>query len=65
MRQITFADEIASSGRDAQAGEQASPQHREFPAENVTKRLVEHLDRARFVVMKRPAEVGAAMPGCG
>lgn len=61
--QITFADEFASSGQDAQAGEQTSPQHREFPAENVTKRLVEHADRAGFVVMKRSAEVGAAMLG--
>jgi hypothetical protein len=32
----------------------------EIVAEIVAKRLVEHLERARFVVMKRPAEIGAA-----
>ena len=31
----------------------------EIMAEIVAKRLVEHLDRAGFVVMKRPAEIGA------
>ena len=34
-------------------------------AEIVAKRLVEHLDRAGFVVMKRPAEIGAAALGRG
>jgi len=32
----------------------------EIMADIVAKRLVEHLERAGFVVMKRPAEVGAA-----
>ena len=32
----------------------------EIMAEIVAKRLVEHLERAGFVVMKRPADVGAA-----
>jgi hypothetical protein len=31
----------------------------------VAKRLVEHLDRAGFVVMKRPPAVGAAALGRG
>ena len=34
-------------------------------AEIVVKRLVEHLDRAGFVVMKRLAEIGAAALGRG
>jgi hypothetical protein len=35
-------------------------------AEIVAKRLVEHLvERAGFVVMKRPAEIGAAALGRG
>jgi hypothetical protein len=33
--------------------------------EIVAKRLVEHLERAGFVVMKRPAEIGAAALGRG
>jgi len=37
----------------------------EIMAEIVAKRLVEHLERAGFVVMKRPAEVGAAALGRG
>ncbi len=37
----------------------------EIMAEIVAKRLVDHLERAGFVVMKRPAEVGAAALGCG
>ena len=32
----------------------------EIMAEIVAKRLVEHLERSRFVVMKRPPEAGAA-----
>ena len=32
----------------------------EIMAEIVAKRLVEHLERAGFVVMKRPPEIGAA-----
>ncbi len=32
----------------------------EIMAEIVAKRLVEHLERAGFVVMKRPAAIGAA-----
>jgi hypothetical protein len=35
----------------------------EIMAEIVAKRLVEHLERAGFVVMKRPAEIGAAALG--
>jgi hypothetical protein len=31
----------------------------------VAKRLVEHLERAGFVVMKRPPIGGAAVLGCG
>jgi hypothetical protein len=31
----------------------------------VAKRLVEHLEQAGFVVMKRPPSVGAAAPGRG
>jgi hypothetical protein len=34
-------------------------------AEIVAKRLVEHLDRAGFVVMKKPAQIGAAPMGRG
>jgi hypothetical protein len=34
-------------------------------AEIVAKRLVEHLERAVFVVMKRPSNVGAAALGRG
>jgi hypothetical protein len=34
-------------------------------AEIVAKRLVEHLERAGFVVMKRPAQMGAAALGRG
>jgi len=34
-------------------------------AEIVAKRLVEHLERAGFVLMKRPAEVGVAALGRG
>jgi hypothetical protein len=34
-------------------------------AEIVAKRLVEHLERAGFVVMKRPAAIGAAALGRG
>jgi len=37
----------------------------EIMAEIVAKRLVEHLDRAGFVVMKRPAEIGGAALGRG
>jgi hypothetical protein len=37
----------------------------EIMAEIVAKRLVEHLERAGFVVMKRPADVGAAALGRG
>ncbi len=32
---------------------------------SVAKQLVDHLERAGFVVMKRPAEIGAAAPGRG
>ena len=35
----------------------------EIMAEIVAKRLVEHLKRAGFVVMKRPPEIGAAALG--
>ncbi len=34
-------------------------------AEIVAKRLVEHLERAGFVVMKRPADIGGAALGRG
>ncbi len=37
----------------------------EITAEIVAKRLADHLERAGFVVMKRPAEVGAAALGRG
>jgi hypothetical protein len=37
----------------------------EIMAEIVARRLVEHLERAGFVVMKRPAEIGAAALGRG
>jgi len=37
----------------------------ELMAEIVAKRLVEHLARAGFVVMKRPAEIGRAALGRG
>ncbi len=37
----------------------------EIMAEIVAKRLVEHLERAGFVVMKRPAEIGGAVLGRG
>jgi hypothetical protein len=37
----------------------------EFMAAIVAKRLVEHLDRAGFVVMKKPPAVGAAALGRG
>ncbi len=37
----------------------------EIMAEIVAKRLVEHLERAGFVVMKRPADIGAAALGRG
>jgi len=36
-----------------------------FMAEIVAKRLVAHLERAGFVVMKRPPEIGAAALGRG
>ncbi len=34
-------------------------------AEIVAKRLVEHLDSAGFVIMKRPAPIGGAALGRG
>jgi hypothetical protein len=37
----------------------------EFMAAIVAKRLVDHLERAGFVVMKRPPSVGAAVLGRG
>ena len=37
----------------------------EIMAEIVAKRLVEHLERAGFVVMKLPPEIGAAALGRG
>jgi hypothetical protein len=37
----------------------------EIMAEIVAKRLVEHLERSGFVVMKRPPEIGAAALGRG
>ena len=37
----------------------------EIMAEIVAKRLVEHLECAGFVVMRRPAETGAAALGRG
>ena len=37
----------------------------EIMAEIVAKRLVDHLERAGFVVMKRPADIGAAALGRG
>ena len=37
----------------------------ELMSEIVAKRLVEHLERAGFVVMRRPAEIGAAVLGRG
>ncbi len=37
----------------------------EIMAEIVAKRLAEHLQRAGFVVMKRPAEIGGAALGRG
>jgi hypothetical protein len=37
----------------------------EIMAEIVAKRLVEHLERAGFVVMKRPAEISGAALGRG
>jgi hypothetical protein len=37
----------------------------EIMAEIVAKRLVEHLERAGFVVMKRPADVSTAALGRG
>ena len=37
----------------------------ELMAEIVARRLIEHLERAGFVVMKRPAEIGAAALGRG
>jgi len=37
----------------------------EFMAAIVAKRLVEHLERAGFVIMKKPPAVGAAALGRG
>ena len=37
----------------------------EIMAGIVARRLVEHLERAGFVIMKRPAEIGAAALGKG
>jgi hypothetical protein len=37
----------------------------EIMAEILAKQLVEHLERAGFIVMKRPAGVGAAALGRG
>jgi hypothetical protein len=37
----------------------------EIMAEIVAKRLVDHLERAGFVVMKKPPEIGAAALGRG
>jgi hypothetical protein len=37
----------------------------EIMSEIVARRLVEHLERAGFVVMKRPAEIGGAALGRG
>lgn len=37
----------------------------EIMAEIVAKRLVEHLQRAGFVVMRRPTEIGGAALGRG
>ena len=37
----------------------------EIMAEIVAKRLVEHLERSGFVIMKRPADVGGAALGRG
>ena len=44
---------------------EAGPQRREIMAAIVARRLVEHLERAGFVLMKRPAEIGAATLGRG
>jgi hypothetical protein len=46
-------------------GRKRVPNADEIMAEIVAKRLVEHLERAGFVVMKRPAGVGAAALGRG
>ena len=37
----------------------------ELMAEIVARRLVDHLERAGFVVMRRPPEIGAAALGRG
>lgn len=37
----------------------------EIMAEIVAKRLVEHVERAGFVAMKRPPEIGGAELGAG
>ena len=37
----------------------------EIMAEIVAKRLVEHLERSGFVIMKRPADIGGAALGRG
>ncbi len=37
----------------------------EIMAEIVAKRLADHLERAGFVVMKRPADIGTAALGRG
>ncbi len=37
----------------------------EIMAEIVAKRIVEHLERSGFVVMKRPPEIGGAALGRG
>ncbi len=37
----------------------------EIMAEIVAERLVDHVERAGFVVMKRPADIGAATLGRG
>ena len=41
------------------------PNADQIMTEIVAKRLVEHLERAGFVIMKRPAGVGAAALGRG
>ena len=56
---------------DAEKGHYSGPKHKrkhdagEFMAAIVAKRLVEHLDRAGFVVMRKPPNVGAAALGRG
>jgi hypothetical protein len=58
-RDLADAIALALRYRDGKRVHQAE----EYMAQIAAERIVEYLDRARFVVMKRPPETGAAALG--